>query len=176
MKNEEYLTAIHEIGHCIAYSEFNIPFEYVAIISNDGSLGHVSPYYSYLNIDIYESREYEDFYFDFNSCLIQKKIEADIIIFISGDVAQNKYLDKEIEISGSDFRETMEDLYKIFGDDEKIITNYLNFLCSISRNIIDKRWDLILLLADILMEKKTLLYSDYLQEKSEYFSIKLKNR
>ncbi|MFA6569770.1 MAG: hypothetical protein WCT77_00840 [Bacteroidota bacterium] len=169
-QKREYATAIHEIGHCIAYDEFNQEFEYVTIVENDEALGHVHSNMSkVIRIFTLKDKVIDLNYFNLNVCSDQKIIESDIIISMSGYIAQGIYEKKKISQKYSDFKSELYNL-NLFFEDGIILQNYFSLMLSIADSLIKYRWKMLLHLANVLYERKTLTFDEYWEEKSKYLS------
>jgi hypothetical protein len=164
--NSEYLTAIHEIGHCVAYNEFGLKFKYVSIVKENDTLGHVA------SLGIFKIASFD--YFNIKKSCSQKRLEAEIVISICGNTAECKYLNKKNTKKDEDYSKYSELIFRMY-DNPIIMRKYYLFLNSIAENIIERRWDLITHLADILLIKKTLSYDEYKQEKKEFIINKISN-
>ena len=154
-------TAYHEAGHAVIawQRKYAKKFKYVTILPDGDSLGHV------LNED-YSKSDFQDV---FDVTLTQRaKMSDDVVAVLAGGIAEKKFVGR------ADHRGASQDyslaIYLIDGfepdgfwgkDGQR--QKMMDYLFAVARENVNISWPLIKAVAVVLMEKKTLLYRQFLK-------------
>lgn len=174
-KYQTELTAFHEAGHAVAHAVLDLPFDYVTIVPEDGAAGHVA--YTRPN-EIVET--WNDG--DRDSAEIRHYIERELIATLAGLVAQKRRFPRSdqrmtvptdlkdvdgnplrrMAAPGADHTTAGRIVADIFGDDD-VAFKYFCFVEARARALICDRWSAVERVAQALMDRHKLDYSEVLR-------------
>lgn len=143
-------TAYHEAGHAVMSDILGIPIKSATIIPNSGEyLGMVKTSIGFTAEDIQTV--------DICDWKTQKKIEAQIMVFMAGQIAEAKYSEKEIQEVIQDDRALGEMLFELVRSQEEYQA-YYDWLYIKTKNLIlcDPNWSLVEAVAKELLKRKRL--------------------
>lgn len=145
-------TAIHEAGHTIMALKFNKDFDYVTIISKEDSLGHIKYVENVSNLLKLLDGTSEEI-LEFHE--INKMVQQEIIIKLSGYNAELKFGVENKIGAKEDLDSSFEIALSHEGDGESA-SRFLDECLELSKKYVDDYWESILILAQKLIEHKTL--------------------
>ena len=144
-------TAFHEAGHAFAAWMLGIKFISVTIKPGPhGSLGHIKfgPYPKWFNPSIDSSDR------------AQALAHRHIVALMAAQIAESKYLRKTVtEGMGADNTHAT-DLADCFVSSHEALQAYLHYCSIAARDLIIPRFKAVKLIADVLLERKTLTYRE----------------
>ena len=144
-------TAYHEAGHCVAACLVRKRFRLATIIPKEGSLGEFVPD-KLAKIDIASA--------DVKSC------KAWIFIGLAGIIAENEFRNPGKISKMPSFHPDIDIVTKIANKlcwSSKEKEAYLRFMWIRTRNIIERYWQAVQLMANELIKQKTIHYNQALE-------------
>ena len=144
------LAAYHQAGHTVAYLLTNRPFDYVTIRPDSDTLGYIQPSTNDWFTDLKSKSFYKPsclmIFFENSFISISGFITEKIFGFTNNSVAAQLDLQSLVNV-------TLADL------PGKLITNYQRFILQYTKEVLQKHWTEISMVAEALYEKKTLTYN-----------------
>lgn len=148
-------TAYHEAGHAVAAIHLYLPFKYVTIVPEPGSLGHVLHHKmpKWFNPEI-----------DKDSARVWYHARSHVICSLAGQVAQSKFVGRRVvRGAGGDHELVIEIASHLVGYG-KTLTAFVEYCRCECEDLIVARWREVEAIAAALIERKRLDRSECTQE------------
>ena len=142
--------AYHQASHTVAYLLTNRPFEYVTIRPDSDTLGYIQPTYNDWSINLKSNSFYVpstfNTFFEYSFICIAGYVAEKIYGFSYNSVGAHLDFQNLVNVTLSDLT-------------DKLNTNYQKFMIQYTKEVLQKHWEEISVVAEALYDRKTLTYN-----------------